>query len=905
LANGFTQARAIADGLGKTIGQLREMGAAGELSTDQLVAALSKTAQEIDSEFQEMPVTVARATNRISNLMADAFGRANVDPLIEAIGDLEAAIDKPEVIAGLTSIAGAIVAIGVAAGETAGNLAGMATAVGEFFANALGGPAASDVVAMGDKLKALNKRLATLKELGEGNSIGANLLRKRIAALNVVYDLNLELIANSVRAKTKDIKATEGQTATVVASAREVEAATESAIRGYEKATEAISDQRLAIDALISDMEFELAVMGMTERERTIQIALRNSETAATEDQRAEIERLVGTIFDETAAMESARDETDALAKASEKAAEDTQKAWQKNRDVLSNFFFEFARDGMDAFDTLVEGFKAMIMKMLAEAAANKILLGVGLGGGLASAGASAGTSAAGSLLSTGGSALLSGGFSGMASSFSSGVGGLLSSAYTAGGEAMMAVGQATGNQAIFNAGLTKAGLGSTTAAQNAAGTFQVNYAGAAANIGAGIVGGYLGNELGTNLSGKKANSSIGAAAGGAIGAYAAAGTALGPWGAAIGAFVGALVDVFGGSANQIANKGARTELDLLTGARVSTGRQPGERKFSEANYNSVEAAADAFQQLSSIIGGSTANFNIHQGDRRGVRLNTERFDSMADAVAAGFDDIIAAATNLTPQLHDLVSGFNGTIDQTLQFSAAIISLTGISGVNSAAVAVEDYAAAQELAGITATKAYKDQTFVLGSLVANFDGSAFAADELNRALIANKNAAYEMSLAIQAIGDQIGIATETSSEYFRQAVLGPEELRQDRFNLRNADVEALRVATDPQQIATLVGNINSLNRLIFDSFSPEKQKELSGGFIQHTGAVDVIAQAKLNQAEEFLIKTQDDINSQVQAMLQTTASMFQKPVDDFGFYMEQFGGYVADLVAQGNQEVAV
>ncbi len=38
------------------------------------------------------------------------------------------------------------------------------------------------------------------------------------------------------------------------------------------------------------------------------------------------------------------------------------------------------ARDGNNAFDTLVKGFKAMIVKMLAEAAANRILLAVGIG---------------------------------------------------------------------------------------------------------------------------------------------------------------------------------------------------------------------------------------------------------------------------------------------------------------------------------------------------------------------------------------------------------------------------------------------------------------------------------------------------------------------------------------------
>lgn len=53
-------ARAIADGLGVTVGQLRELGAAGKLTSEQVFKALIGQAGELNSEFKQLKPTIGQ-----------------------------------------------------------------------------------------------------------------------------------------------------------------------------------------------------------------------------------------------------------------------------------------------------------------------------------------------------------------------------------------------------------------------------------------------------------------------------------------------------------------------------------------------------------------------------------------------------------------------------------------------------------------------------------------------------------------------------------------------------------------------------------------------------------------------------------------------------------------------------
>lgn len=64
-------AEAIAKGMGKTIGELRQLGADGKLTGEAVFEALQKQAQSIDEEFSKMPKTVGQATTQMGNAMID------------------------------------------------------------------------------------------------------------------------------------------------------------------------------------------------------------------------------------------------------------------------------------------------------------------------------------------------------------------------------------------------------------------------------------------------------------------------------------------------------------------------------------------------------------------------------------------------------------------------------------------------------------------------------------------------------------------------------------------------------------------------------------------------------------------------------------------------------------------
>ena len=70
-------ARALAEGLGVATGQLKAMGAAGELSSKKVVEALQSQAATIKSEYTTMPVTVSGAWQQMENAATKYIGQTD------------------------------------------------------------------------------------------------------------------------------------------------------------------------------------------------------------------------------------------------------------------------------------------------------------------------------------------------------------------------------------------------------------------------------------------------------------------------------------------------------------------------------------------------------------------------------------------------------------------------------------------------------------------------------------------------------------------------------------------------------------------------------------------------------------------------------------------------------------
>lgn len=90
-------AKAIADGLGVSVGQLRNMGAEGQLTSDKVFAALLSQTQKIRAEFEALPETLAQASQKLGD---------NWDRLLAELGRRTKASDFAK---GLTSAANNVV----------------------------------------------------------------------------------------------------------------------------------------------------------------------------------------------------------------------------------------------------------------------------------------------------------------------------------------------------------------------------------------------------------------------------------------------------------------------------------------------------------------------------------------------------------------------------------------------------------------------------------------------------------------------------------------------------------------------------------------------------------------------------------------------------------------------------
>lgn len=67
-------AQALADGLGVGVGKLRELGQAGELTSEKVLGALEKSAASVAAEFSKMSVTVEQASTNAANSVLKLVG---------------------------------------------------------------------------------------------------------------------------------------------------------------------------------------------------------------------------------------------------------------------------------------------------------------------------------------------------------------------------------------------------------------------------------------------------------------------------------------------------------------------------------------------------------------------------------------------------------------------------------------------------------------------------------------------------------------------------------------------------------------------------------------------------------------------------------------------------------------
>ncbi len=186
-------ARAMADGLGVGIGQLREMGKAGKLTSEVVVKALQTQSAIIDQEFGKTEKTIAQALTGIENEFLKTFGSAKGGSLVQSLDEFRSIISDPKVSEGLTAIATGIIKIGSVIAATLGNLAEFGTLIG----NALAPKAGTTLENIKERIAETGFKIAAANlqiERAQGN-VTAKTIRatEALKLLNEEQKLNIKI----------------------------------------------------------------------------------------------------------------------------------------------------------------------------------------------------------------------------------------------------------------------------------------------------------------------------------------------------------------------------------------------------------------------------------------------------------------------------------------------------------------------------------------------------------------------------------------------------------------------------------------------------------------------------------------------------------------------------------------
>jgi len=458
----------------------------------------------------------------------------------------------------------------------------------------------------------------------------------------------------------------------------------------------------------------------------------------------------------------------------------------ERMRDGIGDFFQRMIVDGKASFGDLLDLFKKMIAEMIATAAANRIMVGLGLSG--ASMAASAGGAAAGL-----------GGLAGMGGSL---IGGITSAGSALGfgaqtGAAVGGIGQLGASVAgLFGAG----GIG----------------AGAAFLVGGGVV--LAGAALATKLLGS----------------------------------------VFGSSGNKRAGVGINTGTGMIDA-------------FGKGgNLGPAEEIGQALQAFSQAIGGSGSMLEIAIGNKSGIQLNGKKFADSASLINAALDEILDTSWHLAPVVKDRAKAFSGSLEATAAYAQAMQGIWQMANQNPVRMAMQD----MESANTTVMQAYRDQVSAISQLVANFDGSAGAAQNLNAALAQNQQFAYQLAVAIRQVSGQLDSMFSGSAQAIRESAMTEEERLASMQEQRRSVLQSINELYDPAEINAAAREFDRLNNAIFEMAGrPSGQAE---AFAAYAERANEVAQTQLDRVLKSIETSQAEQNRDIRnGMLEAATSQQQ------------------------------
>lgn len=393
-------ARAIADGLKVPIGTLRDLAKEGKLTSATIIQALEDQGAVIDREFGEMPLTVSRATQQVRNALLQLIGDTDKTAgaskdLANAIADMARVLESEETKRGFAAIVSGIASIIDAASKAIPVLTDMFNAQQKAFgfkANSLGNGRRAPEAR--DQIQGLGAAYGSLAD-GDIRGFAAGMARSTQAAYGIGTLADFSGVTSEVggrrqrnvrggsnRTETGGAASSSSATASPTATAgirdratatKELTAAEKEwadfqdqmndiqevwndgerdAIKLAQDKQDAIDEGRAATDDLIKDMEFELDLVGKSNKQREVAIALRYADKNATDEQKEAIAGLAAETYDANVAIGKQIELMDSV------------------RDAGSDFFTDWVGGSKSFKDAALDAWESVhqkILKMISE----------------------------------------------------------------------------------------------------------------------------------------------------------------------------------------------------------------------------------------------------------------------------------------------------------------------------------------------------------------------------------------------------------------------------------------------------------------------------------------------------------------------------------------------------------
>ncbi len=497
---------------------------------------------------------------------------------------------------------------------------------------------------------------------------------------------------------------------------------------------------------------------------------------------------------------------------------------------------------------------------------------------GVSSAGGVSGSSSLGFLGSLGAGA----------SGVLSGFGGLATNAY----------------RAYAGAGLPGAGIGARFLSNNAA--FGARFglsgnaaigAGAIGSIGAGYLGGIAGGGLGSALSGKVAESNYGQIAGGVIGSI------WGPIGSFVGSALGGLVDTLaGGDGKRRINVGVlqgaganfygdNSVGDVITGASglsFQAVNRRGGKQGKAASEQFLAALLGLDQGLTAISRAAGINVDFSDIALAGIRGDAGKSgignffglkgfngvegsleDSAREFVEAWLDEV---NDELPARVREIMRGVDGTAEEIVAALEASVGIDRLLGLD---VVRETEQALRELGNSSGTlfQIYSEASATVVDLAENLDGSVSSLTELNAALFDQKSLAVDLAVSYRALAIEADVLLGNTIDSIRESLLSEEEL----YALRRTQIadltNELGTAVSPDQIASILQDIDSLSRSAFGLLDETQQQSLGQEFIDFLTTAADLAQDRINAGLANLGATEEGVANAIDFELAAQTQM--------------------------------